>query len=66
MAEAGTNSVISMAFCASWAIASSSSLVKATYWSLENWYPLTIWSRGTISLSLGQMYCCFRRDLHFS
>ena len=54
-----------MAFCASSAIALSSSSVKVTYCSFENSYPFTIWSRGTISLSFGQTYCCLRRDLHF-
>ena len=36
-----------------------------TYWSFENSYPLTIWSRVTISLSFGQKYCCLRRAPSF-
>ena len=43
-------------------IALSSSVVKMTYWSLENSYPLTISSRATISPSFGQMYCCLSRE----
>ena len=55
-----------MVLLVSSAIAFSSSSVKVTYWSFANSYPLTIWSRVTISSSFWQMYCCRRREPHLA
>src|SRR5215204_3341346 len=56
-------SIVLVAFSSS---ALSSSTVKTTYWSFANSYPLLVSSRPTTSLlSLGQTYCCFKRDPHF-
>src|SRR5438128_12065029 len=43
----------------------SSSGVKMTYWPLLNSYPFTMSSFSTLSPSLEQTYCCFRRAPSF-